>query len=90
MTRFETREADWLSVKEALWRVLDHAQALEIQKVPVMESLGRALAEGVVAQATLPPWDNSAMDGYAVRHQDLAGASARSPVGLDVVDEIRA
>jgi len=90
MTRFETREADWLSVKEALRRVLDHAQALEVQKVPLMESLGRALAEGVVAQATLPPWDNSAMDGYAVRHQDLAGASASSPVGLNVVDEIRA
>jgi len=90
MTRFETRKADWLSVKEALQRVLVGVQALEAEKVPLMESLGRALAEGVAAQATLPPWDNSAMDGYAVRHQDLAGASAGSPVFLSVVDEIRA
>jgi len=90
MTRFETREADWLSVKEALRRVLARAQPLEAESVQIMESLGRALAEGVTARATLPPWDNSAMDGYAVRHQDLAGVSAASPVVLRVVDEIRA
>jgi len=58
--------------------------------VPLEESLGRALAEDLFATATLPPWDNSAMDGYAVRHLDVRGATAGSPVSLEVVGEMKA
>jgi molybdopterin molybdotransferase len=90
MTRFETRDADWLSVGEALDRVLASASPQDEEVVQVDESLGRALSESVSARATLPPWDNSAMDGYAVRHTDLSGASPSSPVTLSVVGEIRA
>lgn len=53
-------------------------------------ALGRVLAEALVAQVSLPPWDNSAMDGYAIRAGDVAGASDRSPVRLTVVGESRA
>src|SRR5918997_6049374 len=57
---------------------------------PLLESLGLACAEDVVAPIALPSFDNSAMDGYAVRHADVAGASATSPVTLPVVGEIGA
>lgn len=90
MTQFETRPADWLSVGEALRRVVDHASPLDPEEVPFQDALGRALARPVVARATLPPWDNSAMDGYAVRHRDLMDANAENPVALRVVGEIRA
>ena len=90
MTEFESRSADWLPVQEALDRVMATADPLESESVPAAESLGRALAIGVAALATLPPWDNSAMDGYAVRHVDLTGASASTPALLSVVGEIRA
>ncbi len=90
MTRFETRPPDWLALEEALRRVLARAKPLEAEMVPLAGSLGRALAQGVVAKATLPPWDNSAMDGYAVRHEDLSESSPSSPTLLRVVGEIRA
>jgi len=90
MTQFETRTPDWLSVGEALERVLARAQPLETEIVSLEESLGRALAEDAFAEATLPPWDNSAMDGYAVRRQDLTQASSSSPIPLRVVGGIQA
>ncbi len=90
MTQFETRPPDWLSVGEALQRVLAGAKPLGTEMVPLSESLGRALAQGALARATLPPWDNSAMDGYAVRRQDLSEASPSSPILLSVVGEVRA
>jgi molybdopterin molybdotransferase len=90
MTQFEKRSADWLSVEEAIERILTGAEPLEAERVEVSQSLGRALAQGVLARAALPPWDNSAMDGYAVRQQDLEGASPENPVLLRVVGETRA
>jgi molybdopterin molybdotransferase len=54
------------------------------------EALGRVVAEPVVARTSLPPWDNSAMDGYAVRAADTVGATKESPVRLDVVGEVSA
>jgi molybdopterin molybdotransferase len=54
------------------------------------EALGRVVAEPVVARTSLPPWDNSAMDGYAVRATDTVGAVEDSPVRLEVVGEVSA
>ena len=90
MTSFEKRVPDWLSVKDALERVLSRAEPLEVELVPLVEAAGRALARGVFAGADLPPWDNSAMDGYAVRARDVAGATRQTPVTLAVVGETRA
>ena len=89
-TDFESRSADWLGVEEAVGRVLSAAAPLGVERLPVLESLGRGLAEDVVAEATLPPWTNSAMDGYAVRARDVQGASAVSPITLRVVGRVRA
>ncbi|MEA2518622.1 MAG: molybdopterin molybdotransferase [Chloroflexota bacterium] len=54
------------------------------------EARGRILAEDVISLTALPPWDNSAMDGYAVRSADVAAATDAGPVALAVVGEVRA
>lgn len=76
---FEHARADWLSYDEALRQVLAEAVPLPAERVAVDRALGRRLAEGVRARATLPAWDNSAMDGFAVRSADVeavAGAAS--------------
>lgn len=65
-----------LPVEAALERILRLCGRLESEPVPVGQALGRALSRDVKASRTLPPWDNSAMDGYAVRTQDTAQAGA--------------
>jgi molybdopterin molybdotransferase len=87
---FESRTADWLGVDEALARVLTQAAALGPERAHLADCLGRALAEDIYADATLPPWDNSAMDGFAVRGEDLVGAGPETPVRLVVVGRVRA
>ena len=65
-----------LSVEEAQARVLAQIPRLPAERVSLLEATGRVLAQTVVAQRPLPPFDNSAMDGYAVRAADL------SPTGV--------
>lgn len=89
-TDFSRRPADWLHYQDALARILGAASPLPPEPRPVASALGLALAEPVVATATLPPWDNSAMDGYAVRGVDVRGASADAPVALSVTAVVRA
>lgn len=84
------QSADWLDVEEARARVLALASPLPIEIVPLASALNRALARPIVAGATLPPWPNSAMDGYAVRGEDVTDASETTPVELRVVGEVRA
>jgi molybdopterin molybdotransferase len=79
-----------LSVAEAQALVLEETPLLGVESVPAAEALGRVLAEPVASLRAIPPADNSAMDGYAVRAADLAGASRESPVGLPVVFEVAA
>lgn len=66
-----------LSVDEALGRILDGAVVLGTERVPIEASLARVLAEPLAARYTQPPFDASAMDGYAVRLADLRGYPAR-------------
>ncbi len=87
---FERRAADWLGWEEARDRILRAVEPGPVEEVPLAEAGGRALAEALTATATLPPWDNSAMDGYAVRGEDVAGASEDRPVTLRVVATTRA
>ncbi|MFP2913445.1 molybdopterin molybdotransferase MoeA, partial [Pyxidicoccus sp. 3LFB2] len=77
--------ATLLPVEEARAQILALALPLPAEWVPLEEALGRTLAHDVTAQRTLPPWDNSAMDGYAVRSADLVGpAPVRLVVGETV------
>lgn len=79
-----------LSVEEALARVLAAIPVLGSETVELTAALGRVLAEPVVAGRDLPPWDNSSMDGYAVRSADTAHASAERPVRLRLLGEVPA
>ncbi|MBI2965444.1 MAG: molybdopterin molybdotransferase MoeA [Chloroflexi bacterium] len=83
-------DADMLSVEDALARILSHFRVLEAEELPLTETLGQVLAEDVVSTIDIPPFTNSAMDGYAVRAADVAGSSAGSPVRLKVVGGVAA
>src|SRR5260221_2260189 len=75
-----------LSVDEALDRILARVTQLEPVSMALLESLGATLAEDVVADRDVPPFRNSAMDGYAVIAADVAGV----PAVLTVVGDIAA
>lgn len=78
------------SVVEAAARILADIPTLGIERVPVLDALGRVLATPIVSPLTLPAWDNSAVDGYAVRAADVAPASAAAPVTLRVLETVAA
>ena len=79
-----------ISVEEARERILSFFQRLEPEEKPLLDALGQVLAEDVRATFDIPPLDNTAMDGYAVRAADTAGASESSPVLLRVIGELAA
>jgi molybdopterin molybdotransferase len=70
--------------------VLERVRPLPAEPVRLSEALGRVLASEVVSADDVPGFDNSAMDGFAVRASDTGGAGAEQPVRLDVVGESRA
>jgi molybdopterin molybdotransferase len=70
-----------LTVEEALDAILSRISVLGTERVDVMSSLGRVLAEVVVSRREIPPWPNSSMDGYAVRAQDTGRGAALAVVG---------
>ena len=78
------------TVEEHRTALLTLVSTLPVETVPLRESLGRVLAEDVVATVDLPGFDNSAMDGYAVRSADVAGANPEAPVVLEVHGDIAA
>jgi len=81
---------DMLSVREAIEGLLAQARLLaEAQATPLGESLGRVLAEDLVAGIDVPPADNSAMDGYALRQADWPGAEVSLPVSQRIPAGIR-
>ena len=84
------RHADMLSVEEAYARIMAYFRPLEAEEVPILQALGQVLAADVVSPLSLPPLDNSAMDGYALRHADIAGAGPNSPRQLEVVGLVAA
>ncbi|MEM9775736.1 MAG: gephyrin-like molybdotransferase Glp [Chloroflexota bacterium] len=83
-------KTDYLPVKIALQQVLSLVNRLPVETVPLEQSAGRILADDVVANDSLPPFDNSGMDGYALKAADTSGASEKKPVYLKVVGEVAA
>ena len=79
-----------ISVEEALANILAHFHPLEAESVSMLDALGLVLAEDIVADANVPPFKNSAMDGYAVRAEDIASASSDHPTALHVVGDVAA
>ena len=79
-----------LTVAQASEQILGAIVPLPIERIPLLDALGRVLATPVVSPITLPPWTNSAMDGYAVRAADIEGIAPGKPVILPVVETIPA
>jgi molybdopterin molybdotransferase len=75
-----------LQVPDAVGRIVADVRRLGTERLPLLAAMGRVLAADAVATVTLPPWDNSAMDGYAVRAADLASV----PVSLPVLETVAA
>lgn len=83
-------DEDMLSVEEAYQQIISCFSPLDTETVPLVEALGRVLAVDVRSPLDLPPLANSAMDGYAVRRDDIDGAGAGAPRKLAVIGLVAA
>ena len=79
-----------LNVDSALANILAEVKRLRPESVSLIDALDRVIAEDIASPINLPPFDNSAMDGYAICHEDSSGASPDSPVALSVVMDVPA
>lgn len=78
------------TVTDAVARIVAGIEPLSVERVALLDALGRVLATPIISPLTLPAWDNSAMDGYALRASDVEGASAEKPVTLTVLETVAA
>jgi molybdopterin molybdotransferase len=79
-----------VGVDEALARILSAVSPLPPAEVAILDAEGLVLSEDVVSDVDIPPFRNSAMDGYAVRARDTRGASVSSPNSLRLIGSIAA
>lgn len=79
-----------IPVDEALNKILSHTSLLGAERVSLLDALGRIMAEEIYAARNIPPVDNSAMDGYALRAEDVRKASPEHPVQLRVIEDLPA
>ncbi len=82
--------AEMISLEEARELVLAHVPQMPVEEVHILDAIGRVAAEDLTSDIDVSPFAHSAMDGFAMRAAQLAGASAESPVELDVIAEIPA
>ena len=79
-----------ISVEEALEKILSSIHVMGEEEVSLLDSLGRVIAEDVYSHLTIPPWNNSAMDGYAIIAEDVKSASKENPVRFRVLEDLPA
>ncbi|MBI5642058.1 MAG: molybdopterin molybdotransferase MoeA [Deltaproteobacteria bacterium] len=79
-----------ITVESALETILKEIKPLDVESTGILSSLGRVLGEDIKASRPNPPWDNSAMDGYALKAEDLERASDAAPVSLNVIYDLPA
>ena len=82
--------SEMISVENARERILAFVSRLGVERRPLAEALGQVLAEDIVAPFDIPPLNNTAMDGYAVRAADTTGASETEPKRLRVIADLAA
>lgn len=90
LTGWRRLKADWVGFDNAVQAILDAIQPLEIVECELHDARGAALGEDMISSIALPPWTNSAMDGFAVHAAAVQGATADAPIELPVVDDIAA
>ena len=83
-------DEDMLSVEQAYERVMARFQTLEFEEKALLDCMGQVLAEDIKSPLALPPLANSGMDGYALRHSDIVGASHENPKNLEVIGIVAA
>jgi len=76
-----------IEIGEAQQKVLEEIPVLGRERIHILEALGRVLAQDVAAKRDVPAADNSAMDGYCCRHEDIAGAGSSNPARLKVIGD---
>ncbi len=79
-----------ITVKNALARILESASPIGLERLDIMSARGKIIGEDIYSGRNIPPFDNSGMDGYALRAADTAGASGLRPVELTVIEDIPA
>lgn len=79
-----------ISLEDARAAILARITPLGAEQVPLDRALGRTLSEGITARDPIPPFDNTAMDGFALRADDVREATADAPVRLEVVEVVEA
>ena len=79
-----------IPVDEALNKILSNVYPLGSEKVSILDALGRVISEDIQANRNIPPLDNSAMDGYALKYEDVQKASSNDPVRLEVIEDLPA
>ncbi len=77
-------------IEQALNRILENIPRLGKERLAILQARDRVLAEDIFAPRNIPPWDNSAMDGYAVRFADVQDASRENPSVLQVIGDLPA
>ena len=81
---------EMISLEDARSLVLSHVETLDIEEVGVLDVIGRVAAEDLASDIDIAPFAHSAMDGFALRSEQLEGASSDAPVELDVIAEVPA
>jgi molybdopterin molybdotransferase len=79
-----------ISIEEAKRLIWDETPVLKKEKIEIIDSLGRVIAEDIISDFDIPPFDRSAMDGFAILSDDTFSASKENPVLLEVIGEIKA
>ena len=79
-----------ISVEDARERILGFFARLDTEEQAISDALGQVITEDIVGRFDVPPWDNSAMDGYALHAEDIEGAIPDNPVTLKVTGSIAA
>lgn len=82
--------AEMIPLEEAQELILGVVKTLPVQRVPLLEAVGRVAAQDISSDINVSPFAHSAMDGFALRAEQIAQATAETPVELDVIAEIAA
>ncbi len=82
--------AEMISVEEARSLVLSHVEALPVETVPLLDVIGRVAAQDLRSDIDIAPFAHAAMDGFALRHEQIESATEENPCTLEVIAEIGA
>ncbi|MDI6786558.1 MAG: molybdopterin molybdotransferase MoeA [bacterium] len=79
-----------IKVENAQNIILENIETLEAEKVDLLKALSKVLAEDIHSDINIPPFDNSAMDGFALKSSDTKGASQQNPIILKIIENLPA